>query len=42
MDRGLPEYTIIYRNIRHARLEYRTGTLTLVLPEDYRNPEQIL
>lgn len=37
-----PEYTIIYRNIKHPRLEYKTGTLTLILPKSYNNPEQIL
>lgn len=37
-----PEYTIIYRNIKHPRLEYKTGTLTLILPKTHKNPQQIL
>ena len=42
MDKPNPEYTIIYRNIKHPRLEYKTGTLTLILPKTHKNPEQIL
>jgi len=42
MDKNQPEYTIIYRNIKHPRLEYKTGTLTLILPKTHKNPEQIL
>ena len=42
MDKPNPEYTIIYRNIKHPRLEYKTGTLTLILPRTHKNPEQIL
>jgi predicted metal-dependent hydrolase len=42
MDKNPPEYTIIYRNIKHPRLEYKTGTLTLILPKTHKNPEQIL
>lgn len=39
---NLPQYIIIYRNVKHPRLEYKTGTLTLILPKSYKNPEQIL
>jgi hypothetical protein len=42
MDKPNPEYTIIYRNIKHPRLEYKTGTLTLILPKTHKNPQQIL
>ena len=42
MDKPNPEYTIIYRNIKHPRLEYKTGTLTLILPKTHKSPEQIL
>lgn len=42
MDKQNPEYTIIYRNVKHPRLEYKTGTLTLILPKTHKNPEQIL
>ena len=42
MDKNQPEHAIIYRNIKHPRLEYKTGTLTLILPKGYNNPEQIL
>jgi predicted metal-dependent hydrolase len=36
-----PEHIIIYRNVKHPRLEYKTGTLTLILPKTYQNPQQI-
>jgi len=42
MDKNPPEYTIIYRNIKHPRLEYKTGTLQIILPRSYNNPEQML
>jgi len=42
MDKNPPEHAIIYRNIKHPRLEYKTGTLTLILPKTHKNPEQIL
>lgn len=42
MDNALPEYLVIYRDIKHPRLEYKTGTLTLILPKTVRNPELIL
>jgi len=42
MDKPNPKYKIIYRNIKHPRLEYKTGTLTLILPKTHKNPQQIL
>jgi len=42
MDKNSPEHIIIYRNIKHPRLEYKTGKLTLILPKTHKNPEQIL
>ncbi len=42
MDRPWPKYRISFRKVKHPRLEYKTGTLLLVLPEDYGNPEQLL
>jgi predicted metal-dependent hydrolase len=37
-----PEHTVIYRDVKHSRLEYKTGTLQLILPKGCSNPEQIL
>lgn len=37
-----PSYTLSYRNVKHARLEYKTGTLLLILPKDSEDEEQIL
>jgi len=42
MDEKLPEYAVIYRNIKYPRLEYKTGVLTLILPKTHKDPEQIL
>ncbi|MGQ9507720.1 MAG: hypothetical protein ACUVQW_07170 [Candidatus Bathycorpusculaceae bacterium] len=36
-----PQYVIIYRNMKHPRLEYKTGTLTLILPKPRTNPPKI-
>lgn len=41
MDKN-PPYTVDYRNVKHARLEYRTGTLLLILPKTSQNEKQIL
>ncbi|MEJ5327925.1 MAG: M48 family metallopeptidase [Candidatus Bathyarchaeia archaeon] len=41
MDKAL-EHAIIYRDVKHPRLEYKTGTLQIILPKGYSNPEQIL
>jgi predicted metal-dependent hydrolase len=37
-----PPYTLSYRNVKHARLEYKTGTLLLILPKDSEDEEQVL
>jgi len=42
MDKNPPQHIIIYRNVKHPRLEYKTGTLTLILPKAHKNPQQIL
>jgi predicted metal-dependent hydrolase len=36
------KYTIVYRKIRYPRLEYKTGSLQLILPESCTNPEEIV
>ena len=36
------EYTVDYRNVKYPRLEFKTGSLLLVLPRDYRNEEDVL
>jgi len=36
------EYTIAYRNVKHPRLEFKTGTLLLILPKTHQNPQQTL
>jgi len=41
MDKN-PPYTVAYRNIKHPRLEYKTGTLLLILPKNSKNEKQIL
>ena len=35
-------YTFAYRNVKHPRLEFKTGTLLLVLPKTHKNPKQAL
>jgi len=35
-------YTLAYRNVKHPRLEFKTGTLLLVLPKTHKNPKQTL
>jgi predicted metal-dependent hydrolase len=35
-------YTLAYRNVKHPRLEFKTGTLLLVLPKAHKNPKQTL
>lgn len=35
-------YAVDYRNIKYPRLEFKTGTLLLVLPKDYQDETQIL
>jgi predicted metal-dependent hydrolase len=36
------EYTLAYRNVKHPRLEYKTGTLLLILPKASQDEKQIL
>ena len=36
------EYTVEYRKVKHPRLEYKTGTLLMILPKTGWTPEQIL
>jgi predicted metal-dependent hydrolase len=36
------EYSVDYRNVKHPRLEFKTGSLLLVLPKSYKSEEQIL
>jgi predicted metal-dependent hydrolase len=36
------EYSVHYRNVKHPRLEFKTGSLLLVLPKSYKSEEQIL
>jgi len=35
-------YAIHYRNIKYPRLEFKTGTLQLILPKQYKNHQQLL
>jgi len=41
MDKPL-EYTVAYRNVKHPRLEYKTGTLQLILPKTSKDEKQTL
>jgi predicted metal-dependent hydrolase len=41
MDKNL-EYNVDYRNIKHPRLEYKTGTLLLILPKSYKDEKATL
>lgn len=42
MDKTEPAFNVSYRNVKHPRLEFKTGTLLIVLPKDEETPEQIL
>jgi predicted metal-dependent hydrolase len=37
-----PEYTVEYRKVKHPRLEFKTGTLLIILPKTGWTPEQVL
>lgn len=37
-----PKYTVEYRNVKHPRCEFKTGTLLIVLPKKGWTPEQVL
>jgi hypothetical protein len=41
MDKPV-DYTVAYRNVKHPRLEYKTGTLLLILPKGSKNEKQTL
>jgi predicted metal-dependent hydrolase len=36
------EYTVEYRNVKHPRCEFKTGSLLIVLPKKGWTPEQVL
>jgi len=36
------QYTLDYRNVKHPRLEFKTGTLLLILPKHYKSEKQTL
>jgi hypothetical protein len=36
------EYTVEYRNVKHPRLEFKTGTLLVILPKSHTNEKEIL
>jgi hypothetical protein len=36
------EYTVDYRNVKHPRLEFKTGTLLLILPKGAKDEKQTL
>jgi predicted metal-dependent hydrolase len=36
------EYNVEYRNVKHPRLEFKTGTLLVILPKTGWTPEQVL
>jgi len=42
MDKTELTFNVSYRNVKHPRLEFKTGTLLIVLPKDEETPEQIL
>ena len=37
-----PQYTVEYRNVKHPRCEFKTGTLLIILPKKGWTPEQVL
>src|SRR3990170_8409782 len=41
MDKNI-SYTVDYRNVKHPRLEFKTGTLLLILPKHYKSEKQTL
>ena len=36
------EYTVEYRNVKHPRCEFKTGTLLIILPKTGWTPQQVL
>jgi predicted metal-dependent hydrolase len=39
---GKTEYNVDYRNVKHPRLEFKTGTLLLILPKNSKNEKETL
>lgn len=37
-----PQYTVEYRNVKHPRCEFKTGSLLIVLPKKGWTPQQVL
>lgn len=37
-----PEYTVEYRNVKHPRCEFKTGSLLIVLPKKGWTPDHVL
>ena len=37
-----PQYTFEYRDVKHPRCEFKTGSLLIVLPKKGWTPEQVL
>jgi Protein of unknown function DUF45 len=37
-----PQYTVAYRNVKHPRCEFKTGTLLIILPKKGWTPQQVL
>jgi predicted metal-dependent hydrolase len=37
-----PQYKVEYRNVKHPRCEFKTGSLLIVLPKKGWTPEQVL
>lgn len=37
-----PKYTVKYRDVKHPRCEFKTGSLLIVLPKKGWTPEQVL
>ena len=37
-----PQYAVEYRKVKHPRLEFKTGTLLMILPKTGWTPEQVL
>lgn len=41
-NNSITDYDIVYRTIRYPRLEFKTGKLLIVLPQDHKNPDIIV
>ncbi|MEM2129658.1 MAG: M48 family metallopeptidase [Candidatus Bathyarchaeia archaeon] len=37
-----PQYTVEYRNVKHPRCEFKTGSLLIILPKKGWTPQQVL